>query len=196
METCGEYPKTNEAIGIDLGTTYSCVGIWENDRVHIIANEEGDRTTPSWVSFTEKDRLVGASAKRAQADNLENTVFDIKRLIGRKVTEEVVRSDMANWPFKVEKGPNDNPRINVRHQNENKSYPPEQISGIVLAKMKAIAEDYLQKTVEKAVITVPAYFDDAQRQATKEAGKLAGLEVLRILKEPCKKTLILKNKIE
>lgn len=174
----------SKAIGIDLGTTYSCVGVYRNDNVEIIANDQGNRTTPSYVAFTEHERLIGEAAKNQAARNAENTVFDAKRLIGRKFQEDVVQSDIKLWPFKVERGADDKPMIVVQYKGETKKFLPEQISSMVLEYMKKISEDYLGAKVTKAVITVPAYFNDSQRQATKDAGAIAGLEVLRIINEP------------
>lgn len=173
-----------ESIGIDLGTTYSCVGIWQNDRVEIIANDQGNRTTPSYVAFNDTERLIGDSAKNQVSTNPFNTVFDAKRLIGRKVSEQAVQSDMKHWPFKVEPDSQDKPIIKVEYKKELKEFTPEEISSMVLIKMKEIAEAYLGKDVKNAVITVPAYFNDSQRQATKDAGAIAGLNVLRIINEP------------
>eukprot|EP00494_Astrolonche_serrata_P031909 UN32178 len=172
------------AVGIDLGTTYSCVGVWKNDTVEIIANDVGERTTPSYVSFTAEERLVGASAKAASARNPENTVFDAKRLIGRKFQDSVVQADMKLWPFKVVEGSGGRPMIQVVYKGKKEQFFAEQISAMVLAKMKSTAESYIGKKVEQAVITVPAYFNDSQRQATKDAGRIAELEVLRIINEP------------
>jgi len=177
-------PMAGTAIGIDLGTTFSCVGIWINDRVEIIANDQGNRTTPSYVAFTESERLIGDAAKNQVARNPTNTVFDAKRLIGRKFEESIVQNDMKLWPFKVESGPDSKPMIVVKHKGETKKFLPEQISSMVLIKMKEIAEAFLNKTIKDAVITVPAYFNDSQRQATKDAGAIAGLNVLRIINEP------------
>lgn len=174
---------TGPCIGIDLGTTYSCVGYYSNDRVEIIANTEGERTTPSYVSFTEDERMIGAAAKNQAVVNPENTVFDAKRLIGRKFTDSDVQSDMKHWPFKVI-SVQDKPVIQVKFKGENKTFAPEEISAMVLLKMKETAESYLGQTVSDAVITVPAYFNDAQRQATKDAGRIAGLTVHRIINEP------------
>ncbi|XP_055389113.1 LOW QUALITY PROTEIN: heat shock 70 kDa protein-like [Condylostylus longicornis] len=172
------------AIGIDLGTTYSCVGVWKNDTVEIIANDQGNRTTPSYVAFTDTERLIGDAAKNQVARNPENTVFDAKRLIGRKFNEAAVQSDMKHWPFKVRSGEGDKPLIEVSVNGETKSFHPEEISAMVLQKMREIAESYLGKSVKNAVITVPAYFNDSQRQATKDAGTIAGMNVMRIINEP------------
>ena len=172
------------AIGIDLGTTYSCVGVWQNDRVEIIANDQGNRTTPSYVAFTSEERLVGDAAKNQAAANPLNTVFDAKRLIGRKFGDASVKADSAHWPFKVKSGTADKPLIEVEFKGEQKTFAAEEISAMVLTKMKQIAESYLGETVKDAVITVPAYFNDSQRQATKDAGAIAGLNVLRIINEP------------
>lgn len=171
------------AIGIDLGTTYSCVGIWQNDRVEIIANDQGNRTTPSYVAFTDTERIIGDGAKNQAAQNPKNTVFDAKRLIGRKFSEKQTQSDIKLFPFNV-LDKNDKPVINVEHKGEEKEFLPEEISSMILVKMKEIAEAYLGKTVTDAVITVPAYFNDAQRAATRDAGAIAGLNVLRIINEP------------
>ena len=172
------------AIGIDLGTTYSCVGVWQNDRVEIIANDQGNRTTPSYVAFTSTERLIGDGAKAQCGSNPSNTVFDAKRLIGRKFTDDNVQKDISQWPFNVIKGDNDKPLINVDYKGEQKSFQAEEISSMVLVKMKETAEAFTGKEVKKAVITVPAYFNDAQRKATKDAGAIAGLEVLRVINEP------------
>jgi len=172
------------AIGIDLGTTYSCVGIWQNDRVEIIANDQGNRTTPSYVGFTETERHIGDAAKNQTAGNPTNTVFDAKRLIGRKFNDPIVQKDCKLWPFKVESGPDDKPVIVVKFKGETKKFHPEEISAMVLTKMREIAETFLSKPVKHAVVTVPAYFNDSQRQATKDAGVIAGLNVLRIINEP------------
>jgi heat shock protein 1/8 len=176
--------KFAPAIGIDLGTTYSCVGVWQNDRVEIIANDQGNRTTPSYVSFTEDERLIGDAAKSMAASNPKNTIFDAKRLIGRRFAEPLVQNDMKSWPFEVTADDSGRPVITAVSKGEEKKFLPEEISAMVLQKMKATAESYLGATVRDAVITVPAYFNDAQRQATKDAGTIAGLNVLRIINEP------------
>jgi L1 cell adhesion molecule like protein len=172
------------AIGIDLGTTYSCVAVWQNEHVEIIANDQGNRTTPSYVAFTDEERLVGDAAKNQAAANPINTVFDAKRLIGRKFTDPVVQSDMKHWPFKVKEGKGGKPTIDVEWKGERKEFLAEEISAAVLTKMKLTAEAFLGTEVKDAVITVPAYFNDSQRQATKDAGAIAGLNVLRIINEP------------
>ena len=176
--------KTEKAIGIDLGTTYSCVGVWQNDRVEIIANDQGNRTTPSYVAFTDTERLIGDAAKNQVAMNPQNTVFDAKRLIGRRFSDSSVQADMKLWPFKVIPGPGDKPLIVVTYKGEEKKFSPEEISSMVLTKMREIAEAFLGNSVKNAVVTVPAYFNDSQRQATKDAGAIAGLNVLRIINEP------------
>ena len=173
-----------ECIGIDLGTTYSCVGVWQNNRVEIIANDQGNRTTPSYVAFTSEERIIGDAAKNQVAMNCENTVFDAKRLIGRKFTDELVQKDMKHWPFVVKADKSDKPIIEVDYKGERKEFSAEEISSMVLIKMKETAESYLGKEVKNAVITVPAYFNDSQRQATKDAGAISGLNVLRIINEP------------
>ncbi|XP_057735024.1 heat shock 70 kDa protein-like [Arachis stenosperma] len=173
-----------KAIGIDLGTTYSCVGVWQNDRVEIIANDQGNRTTPSYVAFTDTERLIGDAAKNQVAMNPHNTVFDAKRLIGRKFSDPSVQADMKHWPFKVVPGPADKPMIVVNYKGEEKHFAAEEISSMVLTKTKEVAEAFLGHTIKNAVVTVPAYFNDSQRQATKDAGAIAGLNVLRIINEP------------
>ena len=172
------------AIGIDLGTTYSCVGVFKNDKVEIIANDQGINTTPSYVAFTEEERLIGDAAKNQTARNPTNTVFDAKRLIGRKFSDKIVQADIKLWPFKIVSGPGEKPLIEVVFKGETKKFQAEEISSMVLTKMKEIAESYLGKPVKNAVVTVPAYFNDSQRQATKDAGQIAGLNVQRIINEP------------
>lgn len=173
----------SRAIGIDLGTTYSCVGIWQNDHVEIIANDQGNRTTPSYVSFTSEERLIGDAAKSMVSSNPTNTVFDAKRLIGKKFSDPSVQSDMKHFSYNVI-NKDSKPFISVDFMGENKVFSPEEISSMVLIKMKEIAEAFLGTTVTDAVVTVPAYFNDSQRQATKDAGLIAGLNILRIINEP------------
>ena len=171
------------AVGIDLGTTYSCVGVFRDDRIEIIANDQGNRTTPSFVAFTDTERLIGDAAKNQVAMNPHNTVFDAKRLIGRRFQDAEVQADMKHWPFKIiEKATK--PVIEVEFKGEAKQFTPEEVSAMILVKMRETAEAYLGGTVNNAVITVPAYFNDSQRQATKDAGLIAGLNVLRIINEP------------
>jgi len=171
------------AVGIDLGTTYSAVGIYQNGRVEIIANDQGNRTTPSYVAFTDTERLIGDAGKNQATMNPKNTIYDAKRLIGRKYTDETVQADMKLWPFDVIND-NNKPRIKVTYKGEDHTFYPEEISAMVLTKMKETAEAYLGEPVTDAVITVPAYFGDSQRQATKDAGAIAGLNVLRMINEP------------
>ena len=171
------------AIGIDLGTTYSCVGWWKDNRCEIIANDQGNRTTPSYVSFTETERLIGDGAKNQASMNPENTIFDAKRLIGRKFDDPAVQADIKNFPFTVVSDAG-KPKIQANYKGETKTFQPEEISSMVLTKMKEIAESYIGEEVTDAVVTVPAYFNDSQRQATKDAGQIAGLNVLRIINEP------------
>ncbi|MBT6206541.1 MAG: molecular chaperone DnaK [Francisellaceae bacterium] len=173
-----------KAIGIDLGTTYSAVGVWQNGKVEIIANDQGNRTTPSYVAFNETERLIGDAAKNQASVNAENTVFDAKRLIGRKVNDPKVQQDIKHWPFKVKGDDSNQPLIEVDYKGETKIFRPEEISSMILIKMKEIAESYLGTEVTDAVVTVPAYFNDSQRQATKDAGSIAGLNILRIINEP------------
>jgi L1 cell adhesion molecule like protein len=176
--------EVGTVIGIDLGTTYSCVGVFQNDKVEIIPNDQGLNTTPSYVAFTEEERLIGDAAKNQTARNPTNTVFDAKRLIGRKFSDKTVQDDIKLWPFKVEQGPGEKPLIQVQFKGETKKFQAEEISSMVLVKMKEVAETYLGKPVSAAVVTVPAYFNDSQRQATKDAGTIAGLNVSRIINEP------------
>jgi L1 cell adhesion molecule like protein len=171
-------------IGIDLGTTFSCVGVFQNDRVEIIASETGNRTVPSWVAFTDDERLVGEAAKSVAATNTTNTIFDAKRLIGRPFDDPIVQKEIKNYPYKVKNDGKNRPIIVAEVKGETKEFYPEEISAMVLQKMRSIAEAYLGTTVKDAVVTVPAYFNDAQRQATKDAGRIAGLNVLRIINEP------------
>jgi len=170
-------------IGIDLGTTYSCVAVQRGGRVEIIANDQGHRITPSWVSFTDEERLIGDSAKNAFHSNPMNTVFDAKRLIGRRIDDPEVKRDQKHWPFKIVER-NSKPSVQVQYRGEERDFTPEEVSAMILTKMKETAEAYLGKKVTHAVVTVPAYFNDAQRQATKDAGTIAGLQILRIINEP------------
>merc|ERR1712012_519347 len=175
--------RKTTAVGIDLGTTYSCVGVFQHGKVEIIANDQGNRTTPSYVAFTDNERLIGDAAKNQVAMNPVNTVFDAKRLIGRRYDDITVQQDKKYWPFQVV-DVESKPKIEVDYKCERKSFTPEEISSMVLTKMKETSEAYLGKSVKDAVVTVPAYFNDAQRQATKDAGIIAGLNVLRIVNEP------------
>ncbi|KAJ3705751.1 hypothetical protein LUZ61_009456 [Rhynchospora tenuis] len=179
-------PNGNKApaIGIDLGTTYSCVAVWQNNRVEIIPNDQGNRLTPSCVAFTKDGRLVGDVAKGQTDMNPTNTVFAIKHLIGRRFSHTLVQNDIKHWPFKVVAGPKDRPKIVVNYRGVEKQFCAEEISSMILVKMKEVAEAYLECTVKNAVITVPAYFNDSQRQATKNSGSIAGLNVMRIMDEP------------
>ena len=171
------------AIGIDLGTTYSCVGWWKDNRCEIIANDQGNRTTPSYVAFTENERLIGDGAKNQGSMNPTNTIFDAKRLIGRKFNDPTVQNDIKHFPFTV-LNQDEKPVIEAEYKGEKKTFQPEEISSMILTKMKEVAESYIGETVTDAVVTVPAYFNDSQRQATKDAGAIAGLNVLRIINEP------------
>ena len=171
------------AIGIDLGTTYSCVAIWKDGQCEIIANDQGIRTTPSYVAFTDNERLIGNAAKNQASQNPENTIFDAKRLIGRIYNDNSTQNDIKHFPFTVI-DKNNKPIIQAKYKGEIKDFQPEEISSMILLKMKEIAESYIGETVDSAVITVPAYFNDAQRQSTKDAGAIAGLNVLRIINEP------------
>ena len=176
--------SNSTAIGIDLGTTYSCVGVYQNGKVEIIANEQGNRTTPSYVSFNDSERLIGDAAKSQSTANYKNTVFDAKRMIGKKFTDVSLQHDMKHFPFKITADAQNKPSIHVQYKGEEKTFHPEEISAMVLTKMKQTAESFLGHPVKDAVITVPAYFNDSQRQATKDAGAIAGLNVLRIINEP------------
>ena len=176
--------KSGPAIGIDLGTTYSAVAVYLNGKCEVIANDQGNRTTPSYVAFNEREFMVGTSAKNQSSMNPTNTVFDAKRLIGRKFTDSVVQSDIKHWPFEVVPDSTQKCQLKVQYKGEDKLYQPEQISSMVLTYMKEIADAYLGANVTDAVVTVPAYFNDAQRQATKDAGVIAGLNVLRVINEP------------
>merc|ERR1711988_747347 len=171
------------AVGIDLGTTYSCVGVFQHGKVEILAVGQGNRTTPSYVAFTDSERLIGDAAKNQVAMNPTNTIFDAKRLIGRQYQDSAVQADMKHWPFKVTNA-GGKPRLEVEYKSEEKSFTPEEISAMVLVKMKETAESYLGQEVKDAVVTVPAYFNDSQRQATKDAGVIAGLNIIRIINEP------------
>jgi len=171
------------AIGIDLGTTYSCVGVFQHGKVEIIANDQGNRTTPSYVAFTDTERLIGDAAKNQVAMNPTNTIFDAKRLIGRKFNDSTVQSDMKHWPFKVVQL-DGKPKLQVEYKCEEKTFFAEEISSMVLTKMKETAEAFLGHNISDAVVTVPAYFNDSQRQATKDAGVISGLNILRIINEP------------
>lgn len=175
-------PKT--VIGIDLGTTYSCVGVWQNDRVEIIASETGNRTVPSMVTFSDSERLIGDSSKNAASAFPKSTIYDAKRMIGRTFSDPVLQADLKHFSFEVINDGKDRPQICVDTKDGQKKFYPEEVSAMVLQKMKGIAESYLGKTVTDAVVTVPAYFNDAQRQATKDAGRIAGLNILRIINEP------------
>jgi len=185
MATPMESEVHGETVGIDLGTTYSCVGIWQNGKVEIIANDQGNRTTPSFVAFSDSERFIGEAAKNQASTNPANTVFDAKRLIGRSFSSKQVQDDMKHFPFEVVSGaPSDKPHVKVNFKGEEKRFAPEEISSMVLTKMKETAEAYLGKPVKNAVVTVPAYFNDGQRQATKDAASIAGLHCLRIINEP------------
>ncbi|XP_074263776.1 heat shock cognate 70 kDa protein-like [Silene latifolia] len=182
--------KVNQwpVIGIDLGTTYSCVAVWRHDRVEIIPNDQGNRTTPSCVAFTHSERLIGEAAVNQATKNPLNTIFDVKRLIGRRFSNSDIQEDIKLWPFKVidgtHSGRDKKPMIAANYMGEDKKFTPEEISAMILSKMKAVAEAYLGCTVKNAIVTVPAYFNDSQRQATKDAGTIAGLNVVRIINEP------------
>lgn len=171
-------------IGIDLGTTYSCVGYWKQDHVEILSNDIGNNTTPSWVAFTDSEILVGEAAKKQAAANPKNTLFGVKRLMGKRFNDDDVQDDLDSYPFEVTGDQNDVPTVVVKYKEEVRRMKPEQISALVLQKMKSVAEDKIGKRVKRAVITVPAYFNDSQRTATKNAATIAGLECVKILNEP------------
>ncbi|KAJ4199542.1 ATPase with role in protein import into the ER [Fusarium solani] len=175
--------NNNTVIGIDLGTTYSCVGVMQKRKVKILLNDQGNRITPSSVAFTKEGRLVGDSAKNQAAANPRNTIFDIKRLIGRKFSESEVQKDIKHFPYKVI-SKDDKPVVQVEIDGADRQLAPEEVSAMILGKMKQVAESYLGKKVADAVVTVPTYFNDNQRQATRDAGNLAGLDILRIVNEP------------
>ncbi|CAL5184224.1 unnamed protein product [Lathyrus oleraceus] len=178
--------EINCVVGIDLGTTYSCVAVWQEQhcRVEIIHNDQGNRTTPSFVAFTQNQRLIGDAAKNQAAANPQNTVFDAKRLIGRKFSDPIIQDDILLWPFKVIAGDNDKPMIMVKYKDQEKQLYAEEVSSMILTKMREIAETYLKSNVKNAVVTVPAYFNDAQRKSTIDAGVIAGLNVMRVMNEP------------
>merc|ERR1719469_1703282 len=178
-----EENEMGTVIGIDLGTTYSCVGVFKNGRVEIIANDQGNRITPSYVAFTEGERLVGDAAKNQATINPENTVFDVKRLIGRKYTDKSVQAEKKLVPYDIVSD-KDKPVVEVTLGGEKKRFAPEEVSAMILSKMRQTAETFLGKEIKNAVVTVPAYFNDAQRQATKDAGVISGLKVERIINEP------------
>ena len=170
-------------MGIDLGTTFSCVAVWKRGRVEIIPNDQGHRITPSYVAFTDGERLVGEAAANQATVNHKNTLFDVKRLIGRKFGEKTVQNDRKLWPFQViDKG--GKPHLRVKVKGKPIVFSPEEVSAMVLAKLGAFAEEYLGKKVKHAVVTVPAYFNDLQRHATRDAGRIAGINVVRLLNEP------------
>ena len=175
---------TKYAIGIDLGTTYSAVSVYRDGKYEVIANDQGNRTMPSYVAFNYKERLIGEAAKQQSGMNPENTVFDAKRLIGRNFSDPYVQSNLKHFPYEITCGPGDKPIIEVEYLGKREKFHPEQISAMILGKLREIAEGYIGETVTDAVITVPAYFNDSQRQATKDAGQIAGLNVLRIINEP------------
>jgi heat shock 70kDa protein 1/2/6/8 len=172
------------AIGIDLGTTFSAVGVMRGGKVDIVANDQGNRTTPSYVAFNNGERLIGDAARNQAALNSENTIFDAKRLIGKRFDDPLIQSDMKHWPFRVSAGDGNKCVIHAEYKEEAKTFQPEEISSMILSKMKETAEQYVGESITDAVITVPAYFNDSQRQATKDAGAIAGLNVLRIINEP------------
>ena len=185
LNTVSDVPVFHKTvIGIDLGTTYSCVGVWQNDRVEIIASDSGNRTVPSMVSFTDTERLIGDAAKSVAATFPSSTIFDAKRMIGRDFQDPLLQKDAKHFPFGMIDDGKGRPQIMVETKDGQKKFYPEEISAMVLQKMKSIAETYLGYPVKDAVVTVPAYFNDTQRQATKDAGVIAGLNVIRIINEP------------
>ncbi|XP_066385566.1 heat shock cognate 70 kDa protein-like [Miscanthus floridulus] len=184
MAAASKRKRDGPAVGIDLGTTYSCVAVWQHDRSEVIANDQGNRLTPSCVAFTSTERFVGEAAVNQAALNPMNTIFEVKRLIGRRFSAESVQQDVKLWPFKVVAGRDDRPMIMVQYKGKERQFMPEEISSMVLTKMRETAEVYLGKTIKNAVITVPVYFNNSQRQATIDAGAIAGLNVMRIINEP------------
>lgn len=179
-----EVEQNETAIGIDLGTTYSCVAVWRNGAVEVIANDQGNRTTPSYVAFNKNERLVGEAAKNQAAGNSTNTIFDAKRLIGRKFQEPCVQADMKMWPFTVKDDGQGKTCVEIEYKGETRTFKPEEISAMVLGRMKETAEAFLGREIKRAVVTCPAYFNDSQRQSTKDAGTISGMEVMRIINEP------------
>ncbi|KAK9913510.1 hypothetical protein M0R45_037323 [Rubus argutus] len=176
--------REGHGIGIDLGTTYSCVAVWQHDHVEVIVNDQGSRTTPSQVAFTDTETFVGDAALNQIIRNPTNSIFDAKRLIGRRFSDASVQRDIKLWPFKVIGGPEEKPMLVVTHMGQEKQFSDEDISSMVLSKMREIAEAYLGSTVKDAVITVPAYFNDSQRHSTKNAAVNAGLKVMLMINEP------------
>lgn len=181
--------ENNYCIGIDLGTTYSCVAVFRNNNVEIIANSLGNRTTPSWVSFTENEILVGEAAKNIYSSNTKNTIYDVKRLMGKKFSDTDVQNEIKNLTYKVKGDENDRIKIEIEFKNEIKEYYPEQISAMILEHMKKIAESYLGKNINKTVITVPAYYNNNNREAVKDAAAISKLNLLRIINEPTSSAL-------
>lgn len=178
----------NETIGIDLGTTYSCVSVFQNNKVEVLANSQGNRTTPSWIAFVSNNNneeiLRGEAAKNQCSSNPKNTIFDAKRFIGRKFSDKAVQDDLKHYPFKIVRGNDDGILFEVQYKAETKRFTPEEISSMVLQEMKSIAEGYLNNPVKNCVVTVPAYFNDSQRQSTKDACRIAGLNCIRVINEP------------
>jgi heat shock protein 1/8 len=172
------------SFALDLGTTYSCCAVWQNNNVEIIANSQGNRTTPSVVAFTDTQILVGDAAKQQSSSNPENTIYDIKRLIGKKMTDQTVIDDIKTFPFKVIGDKNNNPIVQVQYMKETKTFTPEQISAMIITEMKKTAEAYLGEKITDVVLTIPAYFNDRQRGCTKDAIAIADLNCLRIINEP------------